>query len=92
MLKRTFHYETIRSSDLFKVNNLLHLTVSNQGTTDVLLFGTTIKPGGTYNIPSDGHPFLEALLVDLKFSDPNAIGNNVYVTYTSLVKTKPENC
>lgn len=90
MLKRTFHYEIVRSPLEFRVKNLLHLTVTNQGANEVKIFGATIQPGGSFNIPSDGIAFLEDLNVVISFEGEEDGGNNAYVVYTTL--TKDKNC
>ena len=89
MLRRTFHHQIVRDSEEFRIKDLLHLTVTNQGVNDVVLLGATIKPGGSYNIPSDGIAFLEQLRVTITFEGNAVDGNNAYMTYTTLTK---KNC
>ena len=93
MLKKTFHYETVREKDVFRIDNLLHLTVRNQGTNDVVLLGVTLKPTESYNIPSDGIAFLEQIKVEITFEGNQVNGNNAYMTYTTLTRLRTDkNC
>jgi len=85
--KRT-HLEMVKhSSCTVKADNLLQLTIVNQGTKEFIVNSKAIvRPGGFYNVPA----VLDLTMVDgkeyqIQMSGTTTEENNAYIAYSSLV-------
>lgn len=88
--KRTFIDRVVHKDYTLRVDQLLHLTVTNQGSKDIMISKAIIKPGGFFNIP----PIADLTLVSgfdftIKVTGSTPEENNVYISYSVLID---ENC
>jgi len=88
MAQKRTHLEMVKHSNYtVKAENLLQLTIVNQGTAPFKVNGKAIvKPGGFYNVPA----ILDLTMVEGKEYEIQMTGttteeNNAYIAYSSLV-------